>query len=176
MNLKGNKQVEQSTFNVPELEEVQFGESSFMYDLKSQVNLENYKHMLLVPKNKKLTAFMLPNICLQFTAKQQKNHHIAATNSFKNILDVMRNFCKENELTKDVEGGDNLKFKYIFVVPSDRCYENFTSQAVKCKESPTEQDFEKTKNETEEMKDIALTDEISEQIDQYVLKVEFNNN
>lgn len=147
------------TFNVPELEEVLFDENSFMDDLKSQVDLENHKHVLLVPKNKTLDAvdaFMLPNICLQFTIKQ-KNHHIAATNNFKRILDVMRNFCKENGLTKDVEGGDNFKFKYIFVVP-DRCYENFGSQAVKCNESPTEQDLEETKKETEELKDIALTD------------------
>ena len=128
-----------------------------MNDLQSQVNLENHKRVLLVPKNKTLEAvdaLMLPNIFLKFTVKQN-NHYIAATNNFKNILDVMREFSIEKKLLKDVEGGDNFKFKYIFVVP-DRFYEKFSSQAVKCNENPTD-----------------LEVEINEQIVQHVLKFEF---
>ena len=177
MNLKGNK--DQSIFSIPELEEVLFDENNLMNDLQSQVNIENHKRVLLMPKNKTLDAvdaLMLPNICLKFTVKQN-NHYIAATNNFKNILDVMREFSIENKLLKDVEGGDNFKFKYIFVVP-DRLYENFGSQAVKFNENQTEQALENDKNETEEIATTyksmktALEVKINDQIVQHVLKVE----
>jgi hypothetical protein len=157
LNLKGSN--EQSTFSIPELEEVLFDENNLMNDLQSKVNPDNYKRVLLVPKSKTLDAvdaLMLPNICFQFTVKQ-KGHYIAATNNFKNILDVMREFSIKNNLLSDVEGGDTFKFKYIFVVPA-KCYDNFGSQAVKCNENPTEQALETAINETEILKNIALKD------------------
>ena len=101
--------------NIPKLQEVQFDEKNFMEDLKSKVTRENFGKVILVPINKALDAvdaFMLPNICFQMTI-QQKGHHIAATNNFKNMLDVIRDFirdfCKENQI--DIKGVPKGEYK-----------------------------------------------------------------
>lgn len=126
-----------------EMKKVMFSESTFEEDLeKSGVNIDNYKSVFLVPRNRKFStvdALILPNKCLQIT-KQAKGHSIAATKSFLSILEKMKSFClnKNINVEKDeIKVQDEKPFRFMFIV-NDKIFDNFGSQEVQCNEDLSE--------------------------------------
>lgn len=117
---------------------VMFSESTFEEDLKKNgVNNENYKRILLIPRSRKLTidALILPNMCFQIS-KRGKDHAIAATKCFVDLLEKIKNFCLKEKINDGKVEGEN-RFRFIFVV-QDCLFDKFGPQEVKCTEDLSE--------------------------------------
>jgi len=120
------------------MKKVMFSENTFEEDLKKNgVNNENYKRILLIPRSRKLTidALILPNMCFQII-KQGKDHAIAATKCFVDLLEKIKNFCLKEKIN-DGKAEDENRFRFIFVV-QDCLFDKFGPQEVKCTEDLSE--------------------------------------